>query len=45
MPDAFRHFVLGRPGDEPAVLKVAATYEAATKHRAPPPAFGPLKGR
>jgi amidase len=35
----------GGPGDEPAVLKVAATYEAATKHRAPPPAFGPLKGR
>jgi Asp-tRNA(Asn)/Glu-tRNA(Gln) amidotransferase A subunit family amidase len=31
------------PGDEPVVLKIAATYEAATKHRAPPPAFGPLK--
>jgi amidase len=35
----------GGPGDEPAVLKIAATYEAATRHRAPPPAFGPLKGR
>jgi amidase len=34
----------GGPGDEPAVLKIAATYEAATKHRAPPPAFGPLNG-
>ena len=34
----------GGPGDEPVVLKIAATYEAATKHRAPPPAFGPLKG-
>jgi len=33
----------GGPGDEPAVLKIAATYEAATRHRAPPPAFGPLK--
>jgi amidase len=33
----------GGPGDEPVVLKIAATYEAATKHRAPPPAFGPLK--
>jgi amidase len=35
----------GGPGDEPAVLKVAATYEAATKHRVPPPAFGPVKGK
>ena len=34
----------GGPGDEPMVLKIAATYEAATGHRAPPPAFGPLKG-
>lgn len=34
----------GGPGDEPVVLKTAATYEAATKHRAPPPAFGPLNG-
>jgi Asp-tRNA(Asn)/Glu-tRNA(Gln) amidotransferase A subunit family amidase len=34
----------GGPGDEPAVLEIAATYEAATKHRAPPPAFGPLRG-
>jgi amidase len=33
----------GGPGDEPTVLKIAATYEAATRHRAPPPAFGPLK--
>ncbi len=31
------------PGDEPVVFKVASAYEAATKHRAPPPAFGPLK--
>jgi amidase len=35
----------GGPGDEPAVLKIAATYEAATKHRVPPPAFGPVKGK
>jgi amidase len=34
----------GGPGDEPTVLKIAATYEAATKHRKPPPAFGPLNG-
>lgn len=32
----------GGPGDEPVVLKVAATYESATKHRVAPPAFGPL---
>ena len=32
------------PGDEAAVLKVASAYEAATKHRVPPPAFGPLPG-
>ena len=31
------------PGEEPIVLKVAASYEAATKHRRPPPAFGPVR--
>jgi Asp-tRNA(Asn)/Glu-tRNA(Gln) amidotransferase A subunit family amidase len=31
------------PGDEPVVLKAASHYEAATKHRVPPAAFGPLK--
>jgi len=31
------------PGEEPAVLKAAGAYEAATKHRAPPRGFGPLK--
>ena len=30
------------PGEEPMVLRVAASYEAATKHRKPPPAFGPV---
>lgn len=30
------------PGDEPVVLKAASAYEAATKHRRPPSAFGPL---
>ena len=30
------------PGDEAAVLKAASAYEAATRHRVPPPAFGPL---
>ena len=31
------------PGTEPALIKVASAYEAATHHRKPPPAFGPLK--
>jgi Asp-tRNA(Asn)/Glu-tRNA(Gln) amidotransferase A subunit family amidase len=31
------------PGDEPAVLRAASSYEAATSHRVPPPAFGPLE--
>ena len=32
------------PGDEPVLLKLASTYEAATKHRQPPKAFGPVRG-
>lgn len=35
--------ILGRPYDEPLMLTVAAAYEAATKHRMPPPDFGPVK--
>lgn len=35
----------GRPFDEPTLFKVASAYEAATKHRSPPPDFGPLAGR
>ena len=30
------------PGKEDVVLKIASTYEAASKRRVPPPAFGPL---
>ncbi len=30
------------PGDEAAVIRAASAYEAATRHRVPPPAFGPL---
>jgi Asp-tRNA(Asn)/Glu-tRNA(Gln) amidotransferase A subunit family amidase len=33
------------PGDEATVLKIASAYESATKHRVPPPAFGPLAAR
>ena len=30
------------PGTEPTVIKVASAYQSATKHRVPPPAFGPV---
>jgi Asp-tRNA(Asn)/Glu-tRNA(Gln) amidotransferase A subunit family amidase len=30
------------PGKEDVLLHVASTYEAASKRRIPPPAFGPL---
>jgi Asp-tRNA(Asn)/Glu-tRNA(Gln) amidotransferase A subunit family amidase len=30
------------PGDEPAMIKIASAYEAATHHRKPPPDFGPV---
>ncbi|HKE96244.1 MAG TPA: amidase family protein [Povalibacter sp.] len=36
--------IAGRPFDEPLLLKIASAYEAATRHRVPPAAFGPLKG-
>ncbi|HEV2200059.1 MAG TPA: amidase family protein [Bryobacteraceae bacterium] len=32
----------GRPFSEPTLLRIASAYEAATKHRIPPPDFGPL---
>ena len=31
------------PGREDAVLRIAAAYEAASRRRIPPPAFGPLR--
>ena len=31
----------GRPFSEPTLLRIASAYEAATKHRIPPPDFGP----
>ena len=30
------------PGKEDVVLQIASAYEAASKRRIPPPAFGPL---
>jgi amidase len=32
----------GRPFSEPTLLRIASAYEAATKHRVPPPDFGPF---
>lgn len=31
------------PGEEDVLLKIASAYEAASKRRVPPPAFGPLR--
>jgi len=42
MPIAITFFA--GQGDEPALLQAASAYEAATKHRVPPPAFGPVPG-
>ena len=33
------------PGREDVLLKIASAYEAASKRRIPPPAFGPLPPR
>lgn len=35
---------LARPFDEPVLLKIAAAYEAASKHREVPKGFGPVDG-
>jgi amidase len=32
----------GRPFSEPTLFRVASAYEAATRHRIPPPDFGPV---
>jgi Asp-tRNA(Asn)/Glu-tRNA(Gln) amidotransferase A subunit family amidase len=36
--------IVGRPFDEPTLFLIASAYEAATKHRMPPPDFGRLDG-
>jgi amidase len=33
---------VGRPFAEPTLLRIGSAYEAATKHRVPPPDFGPV---
>jgi Asp-tRNA(Asn)/Glu-tRNA(Gln) amidotransferase A subunit family amidase len=42
MPIAITFFA--GQGDERTLLEVASAYEAATRHRRPPPAFGPVPG-
>jgi amidase len=37
--------LFGRPFSEPTLLRIASAYEAATKHRTPPPDFGPVAER
>jgi Asp-tRNA(Asn)/Glu-tRNA(Gln) amidotransferase A subunit family amidase len=32
----------GRPFSEPTLIRIASAYEATTKHRIPPPDFGPV---
>jgi hypothetical protein len=41
MPIAITFFA--GQGDESALIKIGTAYEAATHHRKPPPAFGPLR--
>jgi amidase len=35
---------IARPFDEALLLRIASAFEAATRHRRPPPDFGPLDG-
>ena len=42
MPIAITFFA--GQGGEPTLIKIGTAYEAATHHRTPPPAFGPLSG-
>jgi amidase len=34
--------LVGRPFAEPTLIRIGSAYEAATKHRVPPPDFGPV---
>ena len=43
MPIAITFFA--GQGDEPTLIKIGTAYEAATDHRTPPPAFGPVSSR
>jgi len=34
---------IARPFGEPLLFRIASAYEAATRHRRPPPEFGPVQ--
>ena len=36
--------ILGRPWSEPVLIRIAYSYEQATRHRHPPPSTPPLAG-
>jgi Asp-tRNA(Asn)/Glu-tRNA(Gln) amidotransferase A subunit family amidase len=36
--------IVGRPFDEPLIIKIASAYTSASKHRTPPKDFGPVAG-
>jgi Asp-tRNA(Asn)/Glu-tRNA(Gln) amidotransferase A subunit family amidase len=36
--------IVGRPFDEPLLIKIGSAYTAATHHRMSPPDFGPIPG-
>jgi hypothetical protein len=40
MPIAITFFA--NQGEEPTLIKIGTAHEAATDHRTPPPAFGPV---
>jgi hypothetical protein len=37
--------IVGRPFSEPLLITIAGAFQDATKHRHPPPDFGPLAAR
>ncbi|MGV3593572.1 MAG: amidase family protein [Gammaproteobacteria bacterium] len=42
VPMPISMMIWGGPGAESDVIRIASAYEAATRHRVPPPAFGPV---
>ena len=42
IPMPISMMIWGGPGTDADIIKVASAYESATKHRIPPPDFGPL---
>jgi Asp-tRNA(Asn)/Glu-tRNA(Gln) amidotransferase A subunit family amidase len=34
---------VARPFDEPTLFRIASAYQSSTRHRVPPPGFGPVR--